>query len=43
MDKCVLSRYVKTNGNAVFYEVEKNGWLEGKVIEFKDGGRLIPV
>lgn len=43
MDEGVLSRYVKTNGNAVFYEVEKNSWLEGKVIEFKDGGRLIPV
>lgn len=43
MDKSVLSRYVKTNGYAVFYEVEKNSWLEGKVLEFKDGGRLIPV
>jgi len=43
MEKSVLSRYVKTNGNAVFYEVEKNSWLEGSVIEFKDGGRLIPV
>ena len=43
MDKDVLSRYIKTSGNAVFYEVEKNSWLEGRVLEFKDGGRLIPV
>lgn len=38
-----IEKYIVSNGNSVLYDVNKNEWLKGKVIELSDGGSLIPV
>lgn len=38
-----IEKYIVSNGNNILYDINKNDWLKGQVIEFPDGGSLIPV
>lgn len=38
-----IEKYIVSNGNSILYDVNKNEWLGGKIIDLPDGGNLIPV